>query len=66
MGPLAEDALPRPRGAGYRAMVERSAANGAGTPDNVGAVAALLVGPRARSFAGSDFPLGGGVTAAHW
>jgi NAD(P)-dependent dehydrogenase (short-subunit alcohol dehydrogenase family) len=45
MTPLAKDELAGPRGAGYRKMIESSVAKRAGTPDEVGAVGALLMGP---------------------
>ena len=45
MTPLAKDELSGPRGAGYRRMIEGCAAGRAGTPDEVGAVGALLMGP---------------------
>ena len=35
---LAKDELSGPRGEGYRRMIQLSAAGGAGTPDEVGAV----------------------------
>jgi hypothetical protein len=38
--------LTGPRGAGYRRMIEVSPAGRAGTPDEVGTVGALLMGPR--------------------
>jgi hypothetical protein len=43
--PLANDELKGPRGDGYRCMLEISAAGRAGTPDEVGNIAALLMGP---------------------
>ena len=64
--PLARDELNGPRGAGYRRMIELSAAGRAGTPDEVGAVAALLMGPDGTFITGSDFLMDGGVTAAYW
>ena len=66
MTPLARDELTGPRGAGYRRMIEGSAAKRAGTPDEVGAVAALLMGPDGGFITGSDFLMDGGVTAAYW
>jgi len=36
--PLAKDELTGPRGAGYRRMIELSAAGRGGTPDEVGTV----------------------------
>lgn len=64
--PLARDELVGPRGEGYRRMIELSAARRAGTPDEVGAVAALLMGPDGTFITGSDFLMDGGVTAAYW
>jgi NAD(P)-dependent dehydrogenase (short-subunit alcohol dehydrogenase family) len=64
--PLAKDELAGPRGEGYRRMIELSAAGRAGTPDEVGAVAALLMGPEGTFITGSDFLMDGGVTAAYW
>jgi NAD(P)-dependent dehydrogenase (short-subunit alcohol dehydrogenase family) len=64
--PLANDELRGPRGAGYRRMIEVSAAGRAGTPDEVGAVGALLMGPDGAFITGSDFLMDGGVTAAYW
>ena len=64
--PLAKDELKGPRGAGYRRMMEVSAAGRAGTPDEVGTVGALLMGPDGAFITGSDFIMDGGVTAAYW
>jgi NAD(P)-dependent dehydrogenase (short-subunit alcohol dehydrogenase family) len=64
--PLAKDELTGPRGPGYRRMIEISAAGRAGTPDEVGTVAALLMGPDGAFITGSDFLIDGGVTAAYW
>jgi NAD(P)-dependent dehydrogenase (short-subunit alcohol dehydrogenase family) len=64
--PLARDELAGPRGEGYRRMIKLSAAGRIGTPDEVGAVAALLMGPDGTFITGSDFLMDGGVTAAYW
>jgi NAD(P)-dependent dehydrogenase (short-subunit alcohol dehydrogenase family) len=64
--PLANDELKGPRGDGYRRMIDVSAAKRAGTPDEVGNVAALLMGPDGGFITGSDFLMDGGVTAAYW
>jgi NAD(P)-dependent dehydrogenase (short-subunit alcohol dehydrogenase family) len=64
--PLAKDELTGPRGAGYRRMIELSAAGRAGTPDEVATVGALLMGPDGGFITGSDFLMDGGVTAAYW
>jgi NAD(P)-dependent dehydrogenase (short-subunit alcohol dehydrogenase family) len=66
MTPLAKDELTGPRGEGYRRMIEGSAVGRAGTPDEVGALAALLMGPEGGFISGSDFLMDGGVTAAYW
>jgi len=66
MTPLARDELTGPRGAGYRRMIEGSSAKRAGTPDEVGAVGALLMGPDGGFITGSDILMDGGVTAAWW
>lgn len=63
--PLANDELNGPRGAGYRRMINLSPAGRAGTPDEVGNVAALLMGPDGAFITGSDFLMDGGVTAAY-
>jgi hypothetical protein len=47
--PLAREELAGPRGAGYRRMIDVSPAGRGGTPDEVGAVGALLMGLMARS-----------------
>lgn len=64
--PLARDELTGPRGEGYRRMIEASAAGRPGTPDEVGNVGALLMGPEGGFITGSDFLMDGGVTAAWW
>jgi NAD(P)-dependent dehydrogenase (short-subunit alcohol dehydrogenase family) len=66
MTPLAKDELAGPRGEGYRRMIEGSVAKRAGTPDEVGAVGALLMGPDGGFITGSDFLMDGGVTASYW
>jgi NAD(P)-dependent dehydrogenase (short-subunit alcohol dehydrogenase family) len=64
--PLAKDELSGPRGDGYRRMIDVSAVGRAGTPDEVAAVGALLMGPDGSFITGSDFLMDGGVTAAYW
>jgi NAD(P)-dependent dehydrogenase (short-subunit alcohol dehydrogenase family) len=64
--PLARDELSGPRGEGYRRMIETCAAGRGGTPDEVGSVGALLMGPDGGFITGSDFLMDGGVTAAYW
>jgi NAD(P)-dependent dehydrogenase (short-subunit alcohol dehydrogenase family) len=64
--PLARDELTGPRGEGYRRMIELCPAGRAGTPDEVGTVGALLMGPDGAFIAGSDFLMDGGVTASYF
>jgi NAD(P)-dependent dehydrogenase (short-subunit alcohol dehydrogenase family) len=64
--PLARDELNGPRGEGYKRMIDLCAAGRGGTPDEVGAVGALLMGPEGTFITGSDFLMDGGVTAAYW
>jgi len=64
--PLANDELTGPRGAGYRRMIDICAAGRAGTPDEVGTIGALLMGPDGAFITGSDLLMDGGVTAAYW
>jgi NAD(P)-dependent dehydrogenase (short-subunit alcohol dehydrogenase family) len=66
MTPLAKDELNGSRGAGYRRMIELCPAGRVGTPDEVGNVAALLMGADGAFITGSDFLMDGGVTAAYW
>jgi len=64
--PLAREELNGPRGDGYRRMIALSAVGRGGTPDEVGVVGALLMGPDGGFITGSDFLMDGGVTAAYW
>jgi NAD(P)-dependent dehydrogenase (short-subunit alcohol dehydrogenase family) len=64
--PLANDELTGPRGEGYRRMIELSPAGRAGTPDEVGTVGALLMGPDGAFITGSDILMDGGVTASYF
>ena len=64
--PLAKDELTGPRGEGYRRMIESCPAGRAGTPDEVGTVGALLMGPDGAFITGSDFLMDGGVTASYF
>lgn len=66
MTPLAKDELNGPRGAGYRKMIDATVQKRAGTPDEIGSLAALLMGPDGGFISGSDFLIDGGVTAAYW
>ena len=64
--PLARDELTGPRGEGYRRMIEVCPAGRGGTPDEVGTVGALLMGPDGAFITGSDFLMDGGVTASYF
>lgn len=64
--PLANDELRGPRGEGYRRMIENSVAKRAGTPDEVGALGAFLMGREGAFITGSDILMDGGVTATFW
>jgi NAD(P)-dependent dehydrogenase (short-subunit alcohol dehydrogenase family) len=64
--PLAQDELNGPRGESYRKMISASAVGRAGTPDEVGSVAALLMSEEGAFVTGSDFLMDGGVTAAYF
>ncbi|MDD2467262.1 MAG: SDR family oxidoreductase [Desulfobulbus sp.] len=64
--PLAKEELAGPRGPGYRRMLELSPVGRIGTPDEVGTIGALLMGPDGGFITGSDFLMDGGVTASYW
>lgn len=64
--PLAKDELSVPRGPGYQRMIDLCPARRAGTPDEVGNVGALLMGPEGAFITGSDILMDGGVTSAYW
>ena len=64
--PLARDELTGPRGEGYRRMIELCPVGRAATPDEVGHVGALLLGPDGAFITGSDFLMDRGVTASYW
>jgi NAD(P)-dependent dehydrogenase (short-subunit alcohol dehydrogenase family) len=63
--PLAKDELTGPRGEGYRRMIDLCPVGRGGTPDEVGTVGALLMGPDGAFITGSDFLMDGGVTASY-
>lgn len=64
MTPLARDELNGQRGAGYRRMLALSPAGRAGTPDEMGAIGELLLGPQGAFITGSDILADGGSTAS--
>jgi len=66
MTPLARDELTGPRGAGYQRMIELCPAGRAGTPDEIGALGAFLMGSDGAFITGSDFLIDGGVTASYF
>jgi NAD(P)-dependent dehydrogenase (short-subunit alcohol dehydrogenase family) len=64
MTPLAQDELNSPAGEAYQRMIQASAAGRVGTPDEVGAVAAFLMGRDGSFISGSDLLIDGGVIAS--
>ncbi len=64
--PLSRQELSGPHSQDYRRMIEVCAAGRAGTPDEIGSLGALLMGPEGQFISGSDFLMDGGVTAAYW
>ena len=63
MTPLAMDELNSAAGEAYQRMIKASAAGRVGTPDEIGATAAFLMG-RDGSFTGTDLLIDGGVIAS--
>jgi NAD(P)-dependent dehydrogenase (short-subunit alcohol dehydrogenase family) len=61
---LARDELAGPRAPIFQDMIKSCAAGRVGTPDEVAAVAAFLLGPEAGFITGSDLLMDGGVIAA--
>ena len=64
MTPLATDELNGPGGEGYRRMITASAAGRVGTPDEIAATAAFLMGRDGAFISGSDLLIDGGVIAS--
>lgn len=64
--PLANDELHGPRKDGYLKMIQASPAGRAGTPDEVGDLAAFLLSDRGRFVSGTDILIDGGTTASYW
>ncbi|RKG98322.1 SDR family oxidoreductase [Corallococcus carmarthensis] len=62
--PLAQHELDSPVGPVYQTFIKASAAKRMGTPDEVAAAAAFLMGPEAGFITGSDLLMDGGVIAA--
>jgi len=61
--PLAHDELHGERADFYQAMLKKMPAGRAGTPDEIAALAALIMGPEGGFITGSDFLIDGGATA---
>lgn len=64
--PLAHDELYGERADFYQAMLKKMPAGRAGTPDEVAALAALIMGPEGGFITGSDFLIDGGATANYF
>jgi NAD(P)-dependent dehydrogenase (short-subunit alcohol dehydrogenase family) len=64
--PLANDELNGPRGGNYKKMIDLCPAHRAGTPDEVGDLAAFLMSDKEGFISGSDFLIDGGTTASYW
>ena len=64
--PLANDELHGPRKEGYLKMIAASPAQRAGTPDEVGELAAFLMSARGAFISGADILIDGGTTASYW
>jgi len=62
--PLARGEMSGPGAESYQRMIRTSATGRVGTPDEVAAVAAFLMGPEAGFITGSDLLMDGGVIAA--
>ena len=64
MTPLALDELNSPAGEAYQRMIRASAAGRVGTPDEIGATAAFLMGRDGAFITGTDLLIDGGVIAS--
>ncbi|ORX85142.1 short chain dehydrogenase [Anaeromyces robustus] len=64
--PLANDELNGPRGDNYKKMINLCPSHRAGTPDEVGELAAFLMSEKSGFISGSDFLIDGGTTASYW
>jgi NAD(P)-dependent dehydrogenase (short-subunit alcohol dehydrogenase family) len=64
--PLARDELSGPRAEGYRRMIDLCPVGRGGTPDEVGALGAFLMGSNGAFITGSDFLMDGGVTSSYF
>lgn len=62
--PMGRQELDSPMGDGMRSMIEASATRRLGTPDDIAAAAAFLLGPDSSFITGTDLLVDGGVIAA--
>ncbi|WP_301336971.1 SDR family oxidoreductase [Mycobacterium asiaticum] len=62
--PMGQQELDSPVGDGMRAMIAMSGTGRIGTPDDIAAATAFLLGPDATFITGTDLLVDGGVTAA--
>ncbi|ACC38712.1 short-chain type dehydrogenase/reductase [Mycobacterium marinum M] len=62
--PMGQQELASPVGDGMRAMIAMSGTGRIGTPDDIAAAAAFLLGPEATFITGADLLVDGGVVAA--
>jgi NAD(P)-dependent dehydrogenase (short-subunit alcohol dehydrogenase family) len=62
--PMGQQELRSPLGDGMRAMIAESATQRVGTPHDIAATAAFLLGPDASFITGADLLVDGGVTAS--
>jgi NAD(P)-dependent dehydrogenase (short-subunit alcohol dehydrogenase family) len=62
--PMGRQELGSPLGDGMRTMIAASAARRVGTPHDIAAAAAFLLGPDASFITGADLLVDGGATAA--
>jgi NAD(P)-dependent dehydrogenase (short-subunit alcohol dehydrogenase family) len=62
--PMARQEMAGPGASGYQQMIETSAARRLGTPEDVAAAAAFLLGPESGFVTGTDLLIDGGVIAA--
>ena len=64
--PLAHDELYGERAEFYQTMLAKMPAGRAGTPDEIAALAAHIMGPDGGYITGSDFLIDGGATADYF
>ena len=64
--PLAIDEFNGPRGDFYKNMFAKCPAGRPGTADEIGALAAFVMGPEGAFISGSDFLADGGATASYY